>query len=87
MDQGHYVALDAQAAAGRLAEVFALDLTKARAVCAGCGAEGPFAGLRLWGGEMGVVLRCAGCDAVVLRYVATPRGLWLEMQGLARLTA
>jgi Family of unknown function (DUF6510) len=78
-------ALDAQAAAGDLSLIFAFDVTTAVAVCDGCGREGPFAELRLYGGGMGAVIRCPGCDAILLRVVTTPRGTWLDMHGLRRL--
>jgi hypothetical protein len=35
---------------------------------------------------MAFVMRCAGCDAVLMRLAATPQGTWLEMQGLRSLT-
>lgn len=75
-------ALDAQSAAGELATLFAVDLTTATALCAGCGHTGPFAQLHLYGGAMGTVIRCPGCTDVLMRRVATPHGTWLEMQGL-----
>jgi hypothetical protein len=76
---------DAQAAAGALAEIFCRDVTTAIAVCAGCGRIGPFAELRLYGAPMAFVMRCAGCDAVLMRLATTPHGKWLEMQGLRSL--
>jgi hypothetical protein len=30
---------------------------------------------------MGVVVRCPGCDAVVLRVVRTPTKVWLDLTG------
>ena len=78
-------ALDAQAAAGDLSRIFAFDVTTAVAVCAECGREGPFAELRLYGGGIGKVIRCPGCDAILLRLVTTPRGTWLDMHGLREL--
>jgi Family of unknown function (DUF6510) len=79
-------ALDAQAVAGALSQIFARDVTTATAICAGCTRTGAFAELRLYGGHMGYVMRCPGCDAVLMRLAATPQGLWLEMQGLRSLT-
>jgi hypothetical protein len=78
--------LDAQAAAGALSQIFCGDVTTATAICAGCGRTGPFAELHLYGRQMGFVMRCPGCDAVLMRLAATPHGLWLEMQGLRSLT-
>jgi hypothetical protein len=59
--------LDGNAAAGLLAEIFAFDVTTAVAVCAGCGAEGPVAGLMVYGLELGAILRCPGCDTALIR--------------------
>lgn len=76
---------DAQAAAGALAQIFCRDVTTAVALCGGCGREGPFAELGRYGGAMGVIIRCPGCDAVLMRTVTTPHGVWFEMQNLRSL--
>lgn len=77
--------LDGNAAAGDLGEVFRLDVTSARGVCASCGRDDLFGQAHLYGGQVGHVLRCASCDAVLMRLVKTPHGTWLEMQGLRSL--
>jgi Family of unknown function (DUF6510) len=74
-------ALDGNAAAGLLREVFVFDATSATVTCGGCGATAHVGSARLYGGSMGAVLRCADCDTAVLRVVRTPMGLWLDMQG------
>lgn len=78
-------ALDGNAAAGLLRELFALDVTVARFTCAECGSVGEVGAARVYGGTMGAIFRCTGCDGVVLRLVRTPAGLWLDMQGTRRL--
>jgi hypothetical protein len=75
------LALDGNAAAGMLSQVFAVDVTTARLVCLACDAEAPVAEARLYGGAMGAVFRCAHCDNVVMRLVRTPSAFWLEMTG------
>ena len=77
--------VDGNAAAGPLAELFARDITAATATCAKCGRETPVGGLLAYGQTMGVVLRCAGCEAVVLRLVRTPGALRLDPSGVALL--
>jgi hypothetical protein len=77
--------LDGNAAAGRLAEVFAVEMTGATIVCEGCGREAALATLTCYGGA-GVVLRCPACDAVILRLLATGRTLNLDLRGCTRLT-
>jgi hypothetical protein len=74
--------LDGNAAAGELSEVFTLDVTTAVATCAGCGMIGPLAEAMVYEAGMGTVLRCRGCDAVLLRYARGGGELRLEMRGI-----
>jgi hypothetical protein len=73
--------LDGNAAAGRLHEIFAADITIARIQCEACGTIRPVGSLRLYAAPMGAVLRCTHCDSVLMRTVNTPHGRWLEMSG------
>ena len=77
--------LDGNAAAGSLAELFARDITAAMATCAKCGRETPVGALHEYGHAMGVVLRCDGCEAAMLRLVRTPGSLRLDPSGIALL--
>jgi hypothetical protein len=77
--------LDGNAAAGSLGELFARDITSAMARCAKCGRESPVGGLLDYGHAMGVVLRCGGCEAAVLRLVQTSAGIHLDPSGLSLL--
>jgi Family of unknown function (DUF6510) len=77
--------LDGNAAAGPLREVFAVDLTAARGQCVGCGSVAPMAEARLFANAPGLVLRCAGCDTVLLRMVSGDGRRWLDVRGLAYL--
>ena len=77
--------LDGNAAAGLLREVFAVEMTAATAVCGGCGREAAVAELALYGGALGAVLRCPGCDLAMIRLAATPAGHRLDMRGVALL--
>jgi len=72
---------DGNAMAGPLSDVFAVDVTAAIVTCAGCARRDRMATLHVYGGELGVVARCPGCDAVVLRYA---RG-WLDLRGAVSL--
>jgi hypothetical protein len=74
-------AFDGNAAAGLLSEIFAAEPTTARATCASCGDSGAIATLTLYAAEMGAVLRCPACDAVVLRAVRTPTAVWFDARG------
>jgi hypothetical protein len=73
--------VDGNAVAGLMREVFALDVTTASIVCAGCGEKSDVGAARVFGGTMGAVFRCDGCDDVMIRLVRTPDGYWLQMQG------
>jgi hypothetical protein len=77
--------LDGNAAGGALRELFARDVTGAAATCAGCGTVRPLGALLDYGGAMGVVLRCPGCDAVMLRLTRTPGWLRVDASGIALL--
>jgi hypothetical protein len=77
--------LDANAAAGPLREIFAVDLTSARGQCNSCGNTGVLAEARLYTRAPGIVARCARCDGVLLRLVQDPRRTWLDLRGLAYL--
>jgi len=80
--------LDGNAAAGMLSEIFTHDMTSAQTTCARCGRTGPMGSLMLYGGQIGIVLRCPTCDAVQMRLVYVPeRGgeYWLDMRGVSSL--
>lgn len=73
--------VDGNAAAGILSELFVPDLTAARAKCAGCGVTRAIGVLLVYAHGMGTVMRCPGCDGVVLRIARTPTHVWLDATG------
>ena len=73
--------VDGNAAAGILSELFVSDLTSARAKCAGCGMTRTIGALLVYAHGMGTVVRCPGCDRVVLRVARTPTHVWLDATG------
>ncbi|HEX7188515.1 MAG TPA: DUF6510 family protein [Actinomycetes bacterium] len=75
--------LDGNAAAGDLSAVFAVDVTAALAQCAGCGRSGALAETALYLHGPGLVLRCRGCDAVLVRLVNSADRRWLDLRGVA----
>lgn len=75
--------LDGNAAGGALREVYAQDVTAALATCAACGSERPVGTLLEYGHAMGVVLRCPGCDAAMLRLVRTAGQVRVDATGIA----
>lgn len=77
--------VDINAIAGQLRDVFSADLTTAVGGCGACGRTAPLADGRLYRRSPGHVLRCRGCDAVLLRMVTAPDRTWLDLSGLAYL--
>ena len=74
-------ALDGNVLAGRLAEVFGVDVTSARVLCVGCGREQCVAELVLYETGMGSTARCRGCGAVVLRAALVRGEVVLDLRG------
>lgn len=76
-------ALDANAVAGDLRELFGYEMTAAVHACGGCGNRGAIGTLRAWVGGPGVVLRCSVCSDVVMRWSRTPAGVRVDLRGAA----
>ena len=77
-------ALDGNAIAGQLFEVFGVDLTTASGTCAGCGAVTPIAELSVYR-SAGVVARCRSCDAVVMVLLSRGGSTRVDLRGMASL--
>jgi len=75
--------LDGNAAAGPLARFFAFDATNLRIICACCGTESVLGRLHLYGGSMGIILRCIVCGEVNLRALEVGPTLRLDLRGAA----
>ena len=73
--------LDGNAATGALAELFAIDIVPADCTCAHCGRTRPLAQYDLYADSPALVLRCAGCTGVVLRYSSAGGRIRLDMSG------
>ena len=73
--------VDGNAAGGMLGELFAIDLTGARAKCSGCGAAELVGALLVYAHGMGMVARCPHCEGVVMRMSRTPTHIWLDATG------
>jgi hypothetical protein len=73
--------LDANARAGLLQQIFAPDVTVAQTQCMECQSTAMIGSLHMYAASMGAVLRCTHCEAVLMRAVNTPHGLWLDMKG------
>ena len=78
-------ALDGNAIAGLLVEVFGAEMTTATGVCGNCGASGVVAELVVYLEAPGTVVRCRSCSSVLMVLV-TARGVTcVDLRGLADL--
>jgi hypothetical protein len=76
---------DANAIAGDLIEVFGVDLTEAKSVCASCGTSSAVAEADVYVRGPGRVARCRGCGALHIVLV-TIRGITcVDLRGIAEL--
>jgi hypothetical protein len=78
-------ALDGNAIAGMLVDVFGVEMTTYIGVCAGCGATAQVGEFEVYLRAPGMVARCRICRSVLMVLV-TIRGLTcVDQRGLARL--
>jgi hypothetical protein len=77
--------LDGNAAAGALSEIFTFDVTICLGQCASCQRSVRMAETHVYTAAPGLVVRCPGCEEVLLRYVNAGGRMWLDMRGLAYL--
>ena len=80
-------ALDGNAIAGRLYEVFGVEMTTAIGVCAHCGAEGVVAECVVYLDGPGTVLRCRTCIGVLGVLVRRHGITCVDLRGLETLDA
>jgi hypothetical protein len=78
--------LDGNAAGGALARIFAGDATSMMVTCEFCCATSVLGALHLYGGRMGMVLRCTKCGEVNLRAVEINDVLRIDAKGARFLT-
>ncbi|MDX6536129.1 MAG: hypothetical protein QOD37_470 [Gaiellales bacterium] len=69
--------LDGNALGGVLGALFQHDLTRANATCGECGRRGPLAETRVYAQAPGAVVRCPGCEGVLLTIVNEAGRYWL----------
>lgn len=80
-DVNHALMLDGNAAAGILNEIFALEMTTNEIECAYCGREGEIGTLLAFTQSPGIVLRCPGCENIVMRIVQSPEAIYFDLRG------
>jgi hypothetical protein len=74
--------LDGNIAGGILSEVFVAEVTNAVGRCDACGTTGSVGALHAYVGGPGTVLRCVGCEGVLLRIVRDGDRAWIDLRGL-----
>jgi hypothetical protein len=84
-DVDHELMLDGNAAAGLLHEIFGAEMTASATECAHCGHEGQVGTLLAFTQGPGLVLRCPGCEGIMLRIVETPNAFLVDARGAAYL--
>jgi hypothetical protein len=80
-DLNRALMLDGNALAGLLQEVFAIEITASPTECANCGRVGEIGSLLAFTHSPGAVLRCPGCEQVMIRIVETPDAIYLDARG------
>jgi len=78
-------ALDGNAIAGLLYEVFGTEMTVATGVCAYCGNEGPVGELVVYNRAPGTVARCPTCVNVLMVLVERRGVTCIDLGGLEKL--
>jgi hypothetical protein len=78
-------ALDGNAIAGQLYEIFGVEMTVAVGVCAHCGARGVIAESVVFLGGPGTVARCRSCSGVLAVLVRRREVTCVDLLGLERL--
>ena len=78
-------ALDGNAIAGMLCQVFGSEMTMVQAQCGGCGARGIVAECEVYLGGPGVVVRCRGCHDMLMVFVEVRETMCVDLAGLSEL--
>ncbi len=74
--------LDGNAAGGLLIEVFAAEMTAALGTCGSCGTTNALGATHVYNQAPGVVLRCPGCEAILICIVRTRDRLLVDLSGI-----
>jgi hypothetical protein len=75
--------LDGNAIAGALFDVFGIEMTDAKCVCATCGAQFVVAQTEVYLRAPGAVVRCLRCRAILMVLVAVRGVTCVDLEGLA----
>jgi hypothetical protein len=78
-------ALDGNAIAGQLVDVFGAEMTTAKGECAHCGSVFQVAELVVYLPAPGTVVRCRSCESIVMVLVDKRGVACVDLSGLSRL--
>jgi hypothetical protein len=78
-------ALDGNAIAGLLEDVFGVEMTTATGACASCGSVAPLAETMVYLRAPGTVVRCRNCDSILIVFVTTRETTCVDLRGLTGL--
>ncbi len=84
-DMNRDLMVDGNAVAGLLQTIFGVEMTTSPTECANCGRAGEMGELLAFTRGPGIVLRCPGCESILLRIVETPDAVYLDARGAAYL--
>jgi Family of unknown function (DUF6510) len=73
--------VDGNAIGGLLREIFTMEMTTAETTCASCGAVNSVGRVDVYLRAPGVVVRCPGCEQVLMRIVRAPGRFWIDLRG------
>jgi Family of unknown function (DUF6510) len=73
--------LDGNAVGGLLREVFGIEMTSADSTCASCSSVRKVGSLAVYANAPGIVVRCPGCEQVLMRIVRGRGRVWLDLTG------
>jgi Family of unknown function (DUF6510) len=78
-------ALDGNAIAGLLVDVFGTEMTTAKGTCASCGTSAQLAELAVYVRAPGTIVRCRNCESIVMVLVTIRDITCVDVRGLAEL--
>jgi Family of unknown function (DUF6510) len=79
-------AVDGNAIGGLLNDVFGTEMTTALGICGNCSATSQVAEMPVYLHGLGTVVRCRGCDSVLMVFVQVREVTCVDLEGLASLT-
>jgi hypothetical protein len=75
--------LDGNAVAGLLMEILQVEITTTATTCGHCGATRQFGAEVVYSSAMGTIVRCVGCEGVLIRIARIGERVWLDLRGVA----